>query len=298
MTFGEKMKKLREEKGKTQGQVCNEIHIAISSLRNYEAGRFPDTVQLKEIKKYYQVPYEYLLDDECNNKKEETLKIGTELKLTDTSIKKIKSANAKSDALNFFLENINLLEFTNQINEYMIIQSITNYDLPMLLYICDISEYILDRIKKHKQEDLKEYFEKCDEAIKYITNFTRTSYNRSFFNPSDSCYDLFEQSYFSLKNTIFSNDTEDASEIQESLQAELSDLLDLYNDVFHNFDTYKKITNFSISEAFRKFRNSMENEEDMGIGSKHYKKILGKYIEHLNDNAIGDFNYYYKKYVN
>ena len=68
MTFSEKMKELRKQLGKSQEQVSKEMGIAISTLRYYENGRLPDTYQLKMIKNYYQVSYEYLLDDNCENK--------------------------------------------------------------------------------------------------------------------------------------------------------------------------------------------------------------------------------------
>ena len=50
MTFAEKLKELRNQKGLSQEQISKEMRIAISSLRNYENGRLPDTHQLKIIK--------------------------------------------------------------------------------------------------------------------------------------------------------------------------------------------------------------------------------------------------------
>ena len=80
MNFSDKLKQLRNEKGITQQQFAEQSGIALSSIRNYENGRLPDTHQLKIIKNFYDVSYEYLLDDECNNKNIVNLNIGKELR--------------------------------------------------------------------------------------------------------------------------------------------------------------------------------------------------------------------------
>ena len=119
MTFAEKLKELRNQKGLSQEQISKEMRIAISSLRNYENGRLPDTHQLKIIKNFYNVPYEYLLEDSVTNKSENNIKIEKELGLSDLSIEKIKELknyNLTSD-LNLFLEKINIFDLIYLIYE-------------------------------------------------------------------------------------------------------------------------------------------------------------------------------------
>lgn len=139
MKLSEKLKLLREEKGMTQEQVCSELGIGIQSIRNYEnttIERIPNTIQLKMLKEFYNVTYEYLLDEDCENKTSESVDIGKKLKLSDDAIKNILDIqytnNRISDELRLslvedkippvvfskWLENIDLKEFTALLHEY------------------------------------------------------------------------------------------------------------------------------------------------------------------------------------
>lgn len=92
MKLSQKLRELREEKGLTQQALADKLGIGIQSIRNYEndsLDRIPSTVQLKMLKDFYNVTYEYLLDDNCNNKSVETVSIGKELKLSDKALDKI-----------------------------------------------------------------------------------------------------------------------------------------------------------------------------------------------------------------
>lgn len=67
------MKKLREEKGLMQQDVCNALDIEQSTLANYENNRrVPKTDILIEIANYYGVSLDYLVgrtDDRFDNSK-------------------------------------------------------------------------------------------------------------------------------------------------------------------------------------------------------------------------------------
>lgn len=92
MKFYEKIKQLREEKGKTQYAVHKELGIGIETIRKYEKSSpetFPNSAQLRLLKNYFDVSYEYLLDDNCLNKQPETVSVGKVLKLSDKSIDQI-----------------------------------------------------------------------------------------------------------------------------------------------------------------------------------------------------------------
>ena len=84
MKLSEKLRLLRIEKRETQEDVSKQLGIGITTLRNYEndkLDRIPNTVQLKQLKEHYNVTYEYLLDDDCENKTNETIDIGKKIEI-------------------------------------------------------------------------------------------------------------------------------------------------------------------------------------------------------------------------
>lgn len=95
MTFSEKLKLLRKEKKLNQEQASDEIGISLSTLRKYEQIGNPDVPQLKKIKKYYNVSYDYLLNDECNNRMADDFDIEKELGLTEKTINNIRKIENK-----------------------------------------------------------------------------------------------------------------------------------------------------------------------------------------------------------
>lgn len=65
MTFGEKLQKLRKEKGWTQEQLAAQISISRQALSKWELGTaVPDTENVIQISKLFQVSTDYLLKDE------------------------------------------------------------------------------------------------------------------------------------------------------------------------------------------------------------------------------------------
>ena len=133
MKLSQKLRLLREEKGITQNELASTLGIGIQSVRNYEKDsleRIPNTVQLKMLKDFYNVTYEYLLDEECENKTTELLDIGKTLKLSDDAIQNIielQKSNFKSidmtKVFNSWLECINLSEYVIAIEEYQILNN-------------------------------------------------------------------------------------------------------------------------------------------------------------------------------
>lgn len=133
MKLSQKLRLLREEKGITQNELASTLGIGIQSVRNYEKDsleRIPNTVQLKMLKDFYNVTYEYLLDEECENKTTELLDIGKTLKLSDDAIQNImelQKSNLKNidmtKVFNLWLECIDLSEYVIAIEEYQILNS-------------------------------------------------------------------------------------------------------------------------------------------------------------------------------
>lgn len=109
MKLSQKLRELREEKGLTQQALADELGIGIQSIRNYEndsLDRIPSTVQLKMLKDFYNVTYEYLLDDDCNNKTTETVSIGKELKLSDKALDKIINLQYRNRHIRELVESL------------------------------------------------------------------------------------------------------------------------------------------------------------------------------------------------
>ena len=93
MKLPRKLRMLREEAGITQQQLRDKTGLGIQTIRNYESDsmeKFPNTYQLKLLCDFYGVTYEYLLNENCNNKTPEAVEIGKILKLSDTSLDRIK----------------------------------------------------------------------------------------------------------------------------------------------------------------------------------------------------------------
>lgn len=93
MTFGERLKKLRIEKGITQEKLGNIIGVSDRVIGYYEAdNRFPkDDILLNKIADYFEVSLDYLLGRTDNEKMVQDI----DKKLKDNDI--VIAANSKVD---------------------------------------------------------------------------------------------------------------------------------------------------------------------------------------------------------
>ncbi len=63
MEFGEKLYRLRIERGIYQKQLASYLHVSIGTISNYENGaHFPDLKALCKIADFFHVSVDYLLD--------------------------------------------------------------------------------------------------------------------------------------------------------------------------------------------------------------------------------------------
>lgn len=175
MKLSEKLRELRKATNRTQQQVADEIGIHINTLKKYEDLKndsLPNAVEIKKIKNYYNVSYEYLLEEDCFNKSDKNINIGKELGLTDKSIDYIKYlrkfecagntyyTNILVDEFNYFLENfydfnkllfrISFVKYYNNIYRYVdkiidfSVKSVFNSDSDLAIYIKDLNFKELD----------------------------------------------------------------------------------------------------------------------------------------------------------
>lgn len=76
MKLHEKLYQLRKEKGLTQAELAERLEVSRQSVSNWEVGTTtPSTKRLKDISQLYDVPLDYLLNEDSPEKQEEaTLK--------------------------------------------------------------------------------------------------------------------------------------------------------------------------------------------------------------------------------
>ena len=90
MTFGERLRKARLDKGLTQQQLAQEIGVAKSTLTGYEKGnREPDVFKIKKIVEVLNIDSDYLI---LGNQKKSPAPEGTGEKEIMESAEKIYKA--------------------------------------------------------------------------------------------------------------------------------------------------------------------------------------------------------------
>ena len=173
MNFNEKMVYLRKKKGVSQERASKKIGISVSSLRNYECDRIAETETLRKIQQYYNVPFEYLLNDNCINEEYNNIDIGETLKLSDTSINNIKSVNSntKNNVIDNFISNISENDFWKKLDECIKLQKelkelqplkeLEKYKKHFKKYISNksISDYDVVEEEKWTYTDYDKYYE-------------------------------------------------------------------------------------------------------------------------------------------
>ena len=74
MTLGQKIKKLRTDKGLTQKDLADQLHVTFQTVSKWESDtNEPDIATLKELSKFFNCSLDYLLSDSDEEKKEEPI---------------------------------------------------------------------------------------------------------------------------------------------------------------------------------------------------------------------------------
>jgi len=252
MNFNEKMRLLRTELGLTQEQARKGMDISISSLRNYENDRFPDIEQLKRIQKFYKVSYEYLIDDECENRTEYNFKKQNKLNISDTTINILQKNSLEKNS--YILEN--LIEYLHKKNISKLIEEYKKID-----YIINVVfNNTLPKLEKLiKQKQYNKISDEEERDLELLINYNMELYEHN---------NLYEQNY--IKNLIMANKYyNDFKNILEYVKTAIN-----YNE---NIDKYKL-------EMFSNYKKT----EEIFINYKTY--LLTNTIIHIENDFIKNIN--------
>lgn len=166
MELYEKLKLLREEEGLNQEEMAKKLKIGVSTYKNYESPktkRIPDTTILKLIKNFFNVSYEYLLEDDIENRTIETIDIQKKIGLNEMSIEVIKKINEENEKL--FNDFIIKIDWHLLLKLFSII--ITNkkelkniYNGTKIFELKDLILHYIDTKNLNKLLEILQYFNK------------------------------------------------------------------------------------------------------------------------------------------
>ena len=256
MKLKDKLKKLRKEMLLTQEEASKQIGISLSSLRYYENGRQPDFENLKKLRNFYNVTYEYLLDDNCENKKIDDISINKKLHLSDKAIDNIIKCKNNYNALNLFIETFELDFFTRILETYNTCSLLSEYDIMALADINDICESIKETCRENNSQDLLETFKNNDIAVKNIYNFLSTNTVCMCLNQNVITANSLKEYYFNLKTLIF--DTKYNSKWESSFNEAYEKFISIVYDILFILERGKKLCDYELTETFYKFKSNID----------------------------------------
>lgn len=251
MTFGEKIKQLRIDKNLTQEQASRQMGIAISSLRNYENGRLPDTHQLKIIKNFYNVPYEFLLEDSIINKDTNNINIEKELGLSTHSIQLIKYINEynQKDVLNFFLEKAHIHGIVYKLTEIKLLEEQWLKNVCFLGRLSHFTTFLEQNLNKKVSSKISNLFDLFNKKMESFYNFVEDNYCNPYYDVD--CIDIeqciqFRKLLQNIQESFFAGNSKDFSLsllAYSDMSCEISNKMVMYID-FNKYNIQKMINDF------------------------------------------------------
>lgn len=274
MNFGEKIRNLRLDSKLTQEQASNKMGIAISSLRNYENGRIPDTHQLKIIKNFYNVSYEYLLEDNCENKTDKNISIYKEISLTDSTIEKLKDINKNVDnsVVNILLNSLNI-DFWNEFDEYIFVNKLNNKYSEKLENFLDDCETFFDILDDSNKLDT--FLCSIDEIIPLINEIEEKSFSSNHLFTLLTYYDCQEATNylenFQMNCKYYSFKEKD--DIEETFQY-LGSFAQYISGILKKIYLVLDILKLNLSNSFNTTLSKMKrNIRNTSVPSQLYDKF-------------------------
>jgi len=286
MNFGEKIRNLRLENKLTQEQASTKMGIAISSLRNYENGRLPDTHQLKIIKNFYNVSYQYLLEDNCENKTDKNINIYKELSLTDSTIEKLKDINENTDnsVVNILLNSLNM-NFWNEFDEYIFVNELNNKyseKLENFLDNCGTFFNILDDNNK-----LDTFLCGIDKIIHLMNEIEEKSFSSNHLFALLTYYDCQEATNYleNFQMNCKSHKFKEKDDIEETFLY-LSSFAEYISGILEKIYLVLDILKLNLSNSFNTTLSEMKgNRKSTSVSSKLYDKFE-LYLKELEKREV------------
>lgn len=286
MTTGEKLKKLRNQFGLTQNQLCEKLNGTLSKNTIYNAEhdnckkKGANDSTLTVLADFYNVDIEYLRDENCDIMHKSNLPINETLGFSEDVIKKIESLGSGTfdyfitddddekdqiisiykNSFNIFLKEINIEKLINYLEDYRRINQIKD----LFLQLFDQFDNL--RIPSfHSQAKI--LCQKCDTIFFELEKIFKC---KDFHDPSSSL--------------VFKNDTYYISMLNE------------YDNLKNNYKTYEEIdfqyVGFQITEDIYNIMQSIENE----IGLKKYllSSFFENYISSIGNSRELKQNYFFQ----
>lgn len=186
--FGERLRKLREEKGLTQAQLADTLHISRAALGYYENGRAPTIDVLDKVAATFDVPLDYLMG-RTEAIRRENIAVCNDLGISEKSVENIKSITKRGFDMNLLFENGELEGIVEMLNKIKAISVGKRYRAERIeggyaeiLAIINLDKY-----------DLWKYLENAIHNIETINLSGGSGVSNEYvpFNPDDPRFDTF-----------------------------------------------------------------------------------------------------------
>lgn len=295
MKFYEKIRLLREEKGKTQYAVHKELGIGIETVRKYERPdpeTFPNSAQLKLLKNYYNVTYEYLLDENCLNKHHDSIDIGKKLNLSDKSIQQILYLqNHKTFSGDNLIDKESPVTFDKWLSTFdsfsLFISYITDYNVLNDLLKCtkffsgclEIAPYIVDCLNTNKKE-LEHLFKLLEDNLliyKECVTHGDTSSKLDYrsYKELNSYFTKFKKYCSSYKPASKKNLlTKNHLELDDDLFNILNEIVEIGAESYQFTHDDLQFCEYKITECIRDYLHYTSKENESITMPSEYQKFI------------------------
>lgn len=228
MEIWEKLLDLRKSHNLTQERLAQKLDISVNSIKNYEHFNKKRIPNIKEIKKYaefFDVSYDFLLNDNVENKTSTNIQIKELLNLSDKAIDNLKNYN--HSGINVLLE-AEMFEKINNLLEIYIKFS----------HLSTISTQILYE---------KNNISRANKVLEIISIYKTYCENNKLIKKSIMETYLINEIYKSVNNNLKLYSEEDENDIiNESLIKETFTIV-------NTFEKYAKMAKLELTEVFSEF---------------------------------------------
>lgn len=182
MVLKDKLIDLRKSNNLTQEQLASELRISLASIKKYESKnnyRLPEREVLKLYVEYFNVSYDYLLNDSISNKTTENIHIEKILNLSDSSIENLKTYS--HEALNSIIGSDIFKNFNQVLNYYWYISSTSTKLRFSSIVVQYFKEMDFTTLTTPKIEDLEHHTKEIYKITNDFNLYKEKNQNFSFY---------------------------------------------------------------------------------------------------------------------